>query len=407
MFLLALLSLLGRGEILNIQGLQVEKHENSVLIDGLNVENLPPLVGVTDLGDLITRSFWAGQLKETSTIELNHQHVPSSNLFIVNFGTDSSILTQTHELQGKTADLSYDFFPADSVSILTSMTTSRNPVEHGVVGKSWEVNQSPIEAYSEPKTFSSRNTFVEVVHNQNKRTKIVTASSNPQLARAFNQEKHAFDTVIDHEFQSSNGLQFTKEDLLAAFETEEFWKQFASQIAALDASDSFMESFLMEMEYIRRLSSNMQASEELVLFNIATNTPSNSAAQEILLGTISHVQKQFKVQYPEGSSQIVFFKEPTVISNSNSETKLSVPYQAVEFSEANDGLNGPVLQDPRSYQIATWLTFFAVFIVYYFIYEFMTMDYDTDATLFTKWKRGTKIDARMGGMGDMMGDVRF
>jgi len=285
------------------------------------------------------------------------------------------------------------------------MTTSRNPVEHGVVGKSWEVNQSPIEAYSEPKSFSSRNTFVEVVHNQNKRTKIVTASSNPQLARAFNQEKHAFDTVIDHEFQSSNGLQFTKEDLLAAFETEEFWKQFASQIAALDASDSFMESFLMEMEYIRRLASNMQASEEPVLFNIATNTPSNSAAQEILLGTISHMQKQFKAQYPEGSSQIVFFKEPTVISNS--ETKLSVPYQAVEFSEANDGLNGPVLQDPRSYQIATWLTFFAVFFVYYFIYDFMTMDYDTDATLFTKWKRGTKIDARMGGMGDMMGDVRF
>merc|ERR1719330_1814554 len=103
------------------------------------------------------------------------------------------------------------------------------------------------------------------------------------------------------------------------------------------------------MEYIRRLASNMQASGEPVLFNIATNTPSNSAAQEILLGTISHVQKQFKVQYPEGSSQIVFFKEPTVVSNSNSETKLSVPYQAVEFSESLT--NGVVRQDPRSYQI--------------------------------------------------------
>merc|ERR1719251_845364 len=151
----------------------------------------------------------------------------------------------------------------------------------------------------------------------------------------------------------------------------------------------------------------MKSSQQPTLFNIATTTPSDPAAKEILLGALSHVQKQFKTQYPEGSSQIVFFKEPTVVSNSNSETKLSVPYQAFELSRANDNLNGPVLQDPRSYQIATWLTFFAVFIVYYFIYDFMTMDYNTDATLFTKWKRGTKIDARMGGMGDMTGDVRF
>lgn len=152
----------------------------------------------------------------------------------------------------------------------------------------------------------------------------------------------------------------------------------------------------------------METNEQPTLYNIATTTPSNPAAHKILLGALSYAQKQFKTQHPEGSSQIVFFKEPTVVSNSNAEAKTTLFYQAMELSQTLP--NGATAQDARSYQIAIWLTIFSILIVYYFVYDFMTLDYETDATLFTKWKRGTKIDARMGpmsGMDGLMGDVRF
>jgi len=403
------LALLGHGELLNIQGLQVQKHDNYVLIDGPNVENLPSSIGVTDLGDLIARSFWAGQMKDTPQIKLNHQHIPSANLFIANFGADKSILTKENHLQGKSSDLTYDFFPADSVSVLTSMATSQRPIEHGVVGKRWKVDGTPIEAYSVPESFSSKNTYSEMIHNQDSRTNVITSSSNPQLARALIQKTQAFDTVEEDNFQSNNGIEFTKDEALESFRTNEFWNQFSSQLDSLDFSDPAAWSFLMEMEYLRRLGNAMKSNEQPTLYNVATTTPNNPAAQEILLGALSHVQKHFKSQHPEGSSQIVFFKEPTVVSNSNAESKVSAPYQPFELSEqlGFPESSGPVLTDPRQSQICTWLTIFALFIMYYFVYDFMTMDYASDATLFTKWKRGTKIDARMGGMEGMMGDVRF
>jgi len=400
-FFLSSLALLGNGEILDVQGLQVQKHENSVLIDGNNVENLPTTVDVTDLGDLVTRSFWAGQMKESSAIKLNQQH-STSNLFIVNFGTDGSILKSKHELKGTNTGLTYDFFPADSVSVLTSMATSQSPLQHGVVGKSWSVDSQPIEAYSEPKTFSSKHSFTEVIDLD-----AITGSSNPKLARALNQH-HPIDTINGDKFESSHGIDFTKQEAMDALQNEDFWSLFSSQLESLDLSDPSVESFIMDMEYMRRLGKSMESNKQPTLYNMATTTPSNPAAHEILLGALSHVQKQFKTQYPEGSSQIVFFKEPTVVSNSNAETKTSLFYQAMQLSESLT--NGVVRQDPRSYQIAIWLTIFSIIIVYYFVYDFMTLDYETDATLFTKWQRGTKIDARMGpmsGMDGLMGDVRF
>eukprot|EP00493_Phyllostaurus_siculus_P001860 UN01870 len=36
------------------------------------------------------------------------------------------------------------------------MATSHRPIEHGVVGKHWKVDGTPIEAYSVPESFSSK-----------------------------------------------------------------------------------------------------------------------------------------------------------------------------------------------------------------------------------------------------------
>jgi len=221
-------------------------------------------------------------------------------------------------------------------------------------------------------------------------------------------QHHPIDTINGDKFESSHGIDFTKQEAMDALQNEDFWSLFSSQLESLDLSDPSVESFIMDMEYMRRLGKSMESNKQPTLYNMATTTPSNPAAHEILLGALSHVQEQFKTQYPEGSSQIVFFKEPTVVSNSNAETKTSLFYQAMQLSESLT--NGVVRQDPRSYQIAIWLTIFCIIIVYYFVYDFMTLDYETDATLFTKWQRGTKIDARMGpmsGMDGLMGDVRF
>lgn len=407
LLLLFSFALLGYTEVLNLEGLQIQKHDNVVLLDGLSIDSVPEKVEVTDLADLISRSFWAGKLKETSPIKVDHQNIPSSNLFIVNFGADRSILSKSNPLSGQQAELTYDFFPADSVSLLTSMATARTPHQHGVVGEKWYVKGSPKEAYSDSATFSSEKSFPEIIHHSNEKTKIVTASPHSQLAKSFNQHSHPFDSLNGETFESNHGLGFTKDEARESFKTAPFWQDYSTQLETLDFDDPTVEKFLMGIEYLRRLSNSMKKSEEPILYSVATKSVSNDGAHEILLGAVSKLQKKFKETHPDGSSQIVFSKEPTVISNT--ETKLRMPqHRPVEFAESNS--LGNVLQNPRTYQIGSWLFFFAVFILYYFVYDFMTMDYASDATLFTKWKRGQKMNTNfasgMDGMMDM-GNVRF
>jgi len=325
-------------------------------------------------------------------------------LFVVNFGVDKSILDDSQDLEGSQAELKYDFFPADAVSLLTSMATSRTPDEHGVVGKQWFVNEDEsVDAYSSAKSSASAPTFPQVIKNHHDEINVITASANPQLAKSINQiNSLPFDTLEDGEFKSHHGLSFSKEEALKATKETPFWKSFSTQLENLDVSDSLVESFIMDIEYLRRLTEKMEASESPVLYNVATSTPPNAAAQEILLGAVKETQKAFKKHHPEGTSQIVFMKEPNVISNAESTFSMPLHRKPVEFSvqypdDPDAAKNTATLTDPRTSQISTWIAFMSLFFVYYFIHSFMTMDYESDATLFTKWKRGQKM-GNMGGM---------
>ena len=149
------------------------------------------------------------------------------------------------------------FFPHQTINFfgvkkITQQLRQFHFVRHGVVGKRWKVDGTPIEAYSVPESFSSKNTYSEMIHNQNSRTNVITSSSNPQLARAliqvlpienqFNsivsfEKTQPFDTIEEDNFQSNNGIEFTKDEALESLRTNEFWNQFSSQLDSLDFSD--------------------------------------------------------------------------------------------------------------------------------------------------------------------------
>merc|ERR1719281_2098619 len=187
MILVFYLPLICLGELLNLDGLSIQKHENSILIDGPNVQQTPEQLDVTDVADLIARSFWAGQINPKTPLRLNHQ-APDSNLFIVNFGVDSSILDRAHSLKGSKAQLDYNFFPADPVSLLTSISTSKAPNDHGIVGRTWFVEDLPVNAYSSPKSFSSSISFPQAVAGTHPGAKVITGSADKQLALAISQD---------------------------------------------------------------------------------------------------------------------------------------------------------------------------------------------------------------------------
>jgi len=383
-----LLALICQSELLDLDGITVQKHQNSILLDGPNIQSVPRQLDVTDLGDHVARSFWSGPLKPESAVEMDH-NAPTSNLFIVNFGSDDEILDQEHPLKGSQSELVYDFFPADSVSLLTSMATAKTPNQHGVVGKSWFVDDNEVHAYDSPQSYSSQNSFAQVVGHQND-MKIVSASSDPKLATAMTQNCDHADSVKDGRFNSQHGLGFSQEEMLAALDKEDFWGQYREPLSKLDLNDKEVVSFLMEMEYLRQLADLIKTSSDPALYNVATNSPSEAAAYEILLGAISHVQSIFKDQHPQGSSQIAFLKEPVITSKDNRQE--APHYHPKEFATTLD--NGVVIADSRSQQFTYWLALLMFIGLYFFISGFAYMRYEDDATLFTKWKRGA-MDSKM------------
>jgi len=199
----------------------------------------PNALDVTHVADLVVRSFWSGKMKEYSPINIDHSEMPSANLFIANFGVDGTL---EHELQGNRVPLRYNFFPADSVSLLTSMATSRVPREHGIVGREWYVDDAPVEAYSDYTTFSSSVSFPNMIDAE-----VITASADKQLGNAISQGVKSIDTLSNGNFESHHGLSFTKEEALRSIREHSFWKKYEKQLKTLDLNDEKTISFIMEM----------------------------------------------------------------------------------------------------------------------------------------------------------------
>jgi len=130
----------------------------------------------------------------------------------------------------------------------------------------------------------------------------------------------------------------------------------------------------------------MEASEKPRLYNVATTTPDAQGAREILVGTLQHVQKSFKTAHPTGASQITFMKEPKIIENEN--RKKTIPHYHGFELEAGVRADGLSPFDSRGHQIGFWTAILIVIFLYMFLDQFINLNYDTDATLFTNWKRG-------------------
>jgi len=390
-------------DLLNLQGLKIQKHDNSIVMNGPHPESQEP-VNLLDVADFLTRSFWSGSLSEESNLKIGAQG-PSANLMVVSFGTD----TPQESLEGKPSDLTYDFFPADRVSLLTSLATSKHPNSHGVVGETWYVDDEPVDAYSGADAFSSKLTFPQLIGSTHAETKVIAASADSQLASSFTQDSYPVDSLTEDNFESNHGLGFSKADLNQEMETNDFWVKLKPSLEKLDQNEPLVANFLMEVEYIRRLADSMTSASEPVLYNVATTTPSHQGAQKILEAALNYVTAQFNSQHPTGSSQLVFMKEPVVVQNDKT-TKMIPHHHAKEFitqSCSGDGSStsvdcgdqndsGTTVTGARIYQFGIWLFVFAALIILWFVNSVLGMQYETDSTLFTKWNRKSDRKAGMG-----------
>lgn len=403
MFVLAsiLLAFACHSKTIDLHGLTIEKGVNKVLLDGPNLKDVPQMVDVTDLGDLVTRMFWGHPIKEENPIKLDHTKTSDANLMVVTFGAEP-----LDSVKGLQRDLDYNFFPADPVSLLTSLVTSRTPNHHGVVARQWFVDDKPVDAFSTANSFSSYVTFPELVGNAHPETKVLTSSSDPQLATAFAQNSFPIDTKNNEGFRSSHNLGFTNEELFESIKTNSFWKDLQSHVENLDHTNSEVVSFLKDIEYIRKLHEDLKQKKEEktekkqpTLYNIAVKSPSSPDAHHILKKALSGLKSIFHEAYPSGSSQIISLQEPQIVEDKATHTVMPLHHKALEFSEVctNCKESGTVISDSRGYQIGIWIIFFMIFFLYMYIDSMAFMDYAKDATLFTTWVRSDK-SKRVGNM---------
>jgi len=397
--LLSLLIYFTNGGLVHLKDVTLRKFDNVVYLSGPALKKVPSHMDVTDIGDLVARSFWAGKLKHNSQIKLDAASA-DANLLIVNFGLDSSHLEHI-KLRGIKTKLDNQFFPADHVSLLTSIATGQNPTQHGVIGKSWKVDGALNEAYTEskPSTFSSKLTFSQVVQKQDPKHRIHTYSRDLKLGASLTQD---VTKVLS--------LKLSQTALAHRLTTEPFWTSQKSHLDQLDLTNPDVEAFLTECEQARRAADSMLSGESPQFYNFAFTAAekvTSPAALRILNSSLQYLKTSFDTQFPNGSSQIAFLKRPQL---ENPEAKLgeTVEYvhpkefggcdhatcvNAVEFFATDAKVNnsqGGMDVEARVSQISAWLFFVGLMIVISFAYTFSNMNYQTDAILFTMWQRGTK-----------------
>jgi len=411
MLFLIFLLLTTHGNLVHLKDITLRKFDNAVILNGPPLREVPSNLDVTDIGDIVARSFWAGKLKEQSHVKLG----PSSsdaNLLIINFGLDKSSLSHI-KLEGTKANLDNQFFPADHVSLLTSIATGKNPNEHGVIGEKWNVNDVVHQAYTEGEkaTFSSKLTFAQMIQRQDSRSQVHTYARNLKLGASLTQD-----------LSRVQSLQLSRTALHHKLQEESFWTSQQSNLAQLDLENPDVEAFLTECEQARRVADTMSSGKHPQFYNFAFSAAQNintPPALAILNRALQYLKSSFDSQHPSGSSQIVFLRQPEV---ENPETKLgktldyvhpkefggcdhmqclrtvqfsallgdtAAPTTAATPASPKNSMDGAGIGG-RVMQISSWLIVAGVLIVISFSYVFSNMNYQTDAILFTTWQRGTK-----------------
>jgi len=398
---------------------ELKQGENNLVLVGGNVRDLPAEISVTDLGDILARSYWVGKMKDSTRVEVD-ANLPSASLNLFTFGLDKTELDANtlQELFGemKQSDLSVPFHPADHTSIVTSALTGQVPRQHGVVGSTWYERGSEVEAFSSSIRSPARVGVVELLKSNYPSMQITAGGSNQILGRALTEGTVLASHLDQAGFESADSeYAFTWADLKAKLATDPFWLAMKKQTDQLDLTDPLVESFLMEMEYFHRVTENMkQKSDEIQLFNLASTSLENfqEVSQEALLITLATIQQlhsRFNQVFPQGASQIAFIKTPamhetdlhTQLESKLAEmdyTPLTARLHGMEFSEVCDGTDGLLcIVDPSvkvtpgnhmtTYQIGYWLMFLMSLAVLFFSCTFCGMDYSSDALLFTKWNR--------------------
>jgi len=395
----------------------LKQGENNVVLFSDNVKNLPEDLSVTELGDIVARTYWVGKLNPESKVEVE-ANLPSATLNLFSFGLDKTELNEEtlNELFGsmKQSNLNVPFHPADHTSIVTSAFTGQVPRQHGVVGQTWLERGSEVEAFSNNNRSPAKVGVMNLLKSNYPSMNIVAGSNNQILGRALTQGTTTASSMSQNEFSSSDAKYiFTWAELKTQLTTDPFWVAMKKQVDALDLEDPLVQSFLMEMEYFHRVTENMtQNSDEIQMFNLASTSMENmpELSEDVLLicfATLSNLHANFNKVFPNGASQIAFIKTPALHEtdlHTQLESKLaefeytpqSARLRGLEFNEVcTDGLI--CIIDPSvhttpgnhetTYQISIWLSFFCTMAVLFFSCAFGGMNYSSDALLFTKWNR--------------------
>jgi len=387
---------------LEVSNVVVKSHENIALLEGSNLKTIPESIDVTDVGDLLARNFWAGKVKETTVFDLTSQ-LPSANLLVVNFGVDDSLkeIPEFNKNQAQLTNLKVDFFPADPVSILTSIITGTSPADHGVIGESWMVGDEVVEAFSTEKTFSSSVSSLDLIH-QHYNNEVKIGASSSILAKALSHGNFPNTYFNGVKFISEEEeYNFTINDMINAMKNEKFWLDNKDSIGHLDLQNKNDINFLMEMEYIRRVGKNMDGSANFPLYNIATTSLRKVAEPEalnILSNSLNYLKSQFSKAYPEGSSQVLFIKPPELESGFSQYTRdfihpkeFNLDCSTTVCASADGVVTTEV--EGRAYQFKIWILFFSFVIVLWYVQSVSNLNYESDAILFSKWKRSEKNQA--------------
>jgi len=396
------------------------KGDNNVLLVGGNVESIPEAVSVMDLGDALARSYWVGKLRQESVVQVG-ANLPSASLNLFLFGVDADDLARSPAKDAllssmQQSELTVPFHPADATSIVTSAMTGRVPRDHGVVGATWFENGEEVQAFSTAGRSPATIGAVDMLKNSFPQLSMTAGGADQIVGKALTQGLYDASYLDETKFVSpEQSYSFTWEELQAKLSEDPFWVGLKTNVDALDLEHPVNKKFLMQMEYFNRVASNMQASDNLELFNLATTALDelylvSDDAIAILSATVQNLLTTFSENFPNGSSQVAFIKTPEMEqteAHTNLESKLS------EFGKESATANvrgiellhvcqpgvicvvphnqpGVDVSDEKTqqiFQIKFWFSFLMALLITVFSCSFCGMDYSSDALLFTKWNR--------------------
>jgi len=412
----------GRSDRVSATGDLVDGGKNFALFGGnlkeKKLDDHPP-ISVTDIGETISKSLWLGKLKKKDNPDAPTYvyDLPSANLLLINFGVDGDIFNKlplnSKFLENRIKEnLDVDFFPADEVSIMTTLLTGNLPQIHGVTGSKWKENGKPVDAFSTPGRSSSKNSIFDLLKVQENESNlhIVGAATTKVLAQAMTTDAYGasyFDSPQSFTSTDHPDLSFTWQDLLQSMSGDNVWKQSADLIANLDLKSPAVELFLMEMEYLNRVSKSFEQHRDAKSFySLATTTVGPLRDNDQVLAIFSHFLEnlltEYKTAYPNGNDQLVFVVTPSVEPHALLQSKLEkMGYpdrglkhmNSMELSEVCGTAGAVCVGTPKgghyyqTYQISIWVLFLALLATWSFSCNFAFQDFTQDATLYSTWVR--------------------